>query len=77
MEVLTEIAVGYNTVLGVIETKIVGMQYVPGDKKCRSVVYLERQHDNQFDQHAIIVTDQEGRPVGYLRRTVASWLAPL
>ena len=66
-----------NHFLGEIETEIVGRQHhkakvFPGEQ-----VNLERQAKNAHDRRAILVENGQFDPVGYLPRSMASWLAPL
>ena len=66
-----------NHFLGEIETEIVGRQYhkakvFPGEQ-----VNLERQAKNARDRRAILVENGRFDPLGYLPRSMASWLAPL
>ncbi len=66
-----------DSLLGEIETEIVGMQYHeakidPGDQ-----VNLERDSKNRHDRRAIRVEIGCHEPVGYLPRKAVSWLAPL
>ena len=42
----------------------------------RELVQLRREPDNPADANAILVETQNGRPVGYIRRELASYLAP-
>jgi len=65
------------SLLGEIESEIVGMQYHkarihPGER-----VNLERESKNTQDRRAIRVENGHFEPVGYLPRKTASWLAPL
>ena len=66
-----------DSLLGEIETEIVGMQYHqsqidPGDQ-----VNMERESKNRHDRRAIRVETGCHEPLGYLPRKSASWLAPL
>ena len=66
-----------DSLLGEIETEIVGRQYhaakiLPGDQ-----VNLERDSKNRHDRRAIRVETGCREPVGYLPRRAISWLAPL
>ncbi len=66
-----------NHFLGEIETEIVGRQHhtakvFPGEQ-----VNLERQTKNTHDRRAILVENGQFDPVGYLPKSMASWLALL
>ncbi len=63
--------------LGEIKTEIVGMQQYnskidPGER-----INLEREAKNAHDRRAICVENGHFEPVGYLPKSMASWLAPL
>jgi hypothetical protein len=40
-------------------------------------VYFVRERQNPYDSNAISVTDREHRPLGYLKREVSQWFAPI
>ena len=66
-----------DSLLGEIETEIVGTQYhaakiAPGDQ-----VNMERDSKNRHDRRAIRVETGLHEPVGHLPRKAVSWLAPL
>jgi hypothetical protein len=66
-----------DSLLGEIETEIVGMQYhkariLPGEQ-----INLERESKDADDRRAIRIENGHCEPVGYLPRKTASWLVPL
>ncbi len=66
-----------NPFLGEIETEIIGMQHHKAKIDPGEQINLERQAKNTHDRHAIRVENGHDEPVGYLPKSVASWLAPL
>jgi hypothetical protein len=63
--------------LGEIETEIVGFQHHDAMVQPGEQVHFEREPDNIHDTSAIWVKDASSRPVGYVPRNVAAWLASL
>ena len=63
--------------LGEIETVIVGMKHRKAHITGEEHANLEREPENLHNQHAIRVENGRFEQVGYLPRSVASWLAPL
>ena len=66
-----------NPFLGEIETEIVGMQYHKARIHPGEQINLERESKNAHDRRAIRVENGHFEPVGYLPKSMASWLAPL
>lgn len=66
-----------DSLLGEIETEIVGMQYHKARVQPGERVNLERDSKNTHDRRAIRVENGHFIRVGYLPRKAASWLAPL
>ena len=63
--------------LGEIETEIVGMQQYNSKIDSGERINLEREAKNAHDRRAICVENGHFEPVGYLPKSMASWLAPL
>ena len=63
--------------LGEIETEIVGMQYHKARIHPGEQINVERESKNTHDRRAIRVENGHFEPVGYLPKSMASWLAPL
>ena len=66
-----------NPFLGEIETEIVGMQHHKAKVDPGEQISLEREAKNIHDRRAIRVENGHDEPVGYLPKSMASWLAPL
>lgn len=66
-----------NPFLGEIECEIVGMQHHKAKIDPGEQINLERESKNAHDRHAIKVANGQLEPVGYLPKSMASWLAPL
>ena len=66
-----------NPFLGEIESEIVGMQNHKAKVLPSEQINLEREAKNTHDWRAIRVENGQFEPVGYLPKTMASWLAPL
>jgi hypothetical protein len=66
-----------NHFLGEIETEIVRRQYHKAKVQPGEQVNLERQTKNAHDPRAIRVENGQFEPVGYLPKSMSSWLAPL
>ncbi len=66
-----------NPFLGEIEAEIVGMQHHEARIHPGEQINLEREPKNTHDRHAIKVANGKLEPVGYLPKSMASWLAPL
>lgn len=63
--------------LGEIESRITGMSRCEGRVGPGERVHLRRVPDSRRDRCWIEVEGDDGRPLGYLPRRIASWLAPL
>ena len=66
-----------NPFLGEIETEIVGMQHRTTKIDPGEQINVERESKNTHDRRAIRVENGHNEPVGYLPKSMASWLAPL
>ena len=66
-----------NSLLGEIETEVVGMQHHKAKLRPGEQVNLERESKNSHDRCAVRVENGHFEPVGYLPKKMASWLAPL
>lgn len=70
-------AVKGEKLLGIIQTKAVGLQYYDGGVTPGMQVILEREKDNVHDKNSVRVENAAFDPVGHLPRKTAAWLAPL
>ncbi|KAK9386747.1 SNF2 family N-terminal domain-containing protein [Lipomyces mesembrius] len=66
---------GYEALLGVLDTKIVGLQYYNGAILSGDMVNVVRDKYNQYDKNAFRVDNIDGRQVGHLPRDIAGKLA--
>ena len=64
-----------NPLLGEIETQIVGMQCHKARIHPGEQINTERESKNTHDRRAIRVENGHFEPVGYLPKSMASWLA--
>ena len=68
---------GKETLLGILDSAVVGLQYHHGKAIPGEEVYLEREPENTHDPRAVRVDTQDFDSLGYLPRRDAAWLAPL
>lgn len=61
---------------GILDTKIVGVQYYRGLANPGEYVILRRQPSNQYDSNAICVENVQRQQIGHIPRDVAKKLAP-
>ena len=66
-----------NSLLGEVETEIVGMEHHKARLHPGEQVNLDRESENAHDRFAVRVENGRFEPVGYLPKKMASWLAPL
>jgi len=61
---------------GIVESRIVGLQYYDGIASLGEQVILTRQPENEYDANAIRVDNVQGNQIGHIPRAAASKLAP-
>ncbi|KAK9240018.1 SNF2 family N-terminal domain-containing protein [Lipomyces kononenkoae] len=66
---------GHDVLLGVLDTKIVGLQYYHAVFRSGDIVNVVRDKDNPHDKNAFRVDNIDGRQVGHLPRDLAAKLA--
>ena len=63
---------GKETLLGILDSAVVGLQYHHGEAAAGEEVYLEREPENTHDPRAVRVDTQDFHALGYLPRRDAA-----
>ncbi|TAQ88339.1 hypothetical protein B7494_g3355 [Chlorociboria aeruginascens] len=63
------------TIVGVIDTKIVGVRYYTGHASLGEAVLIKREPSNQYDSNAIRIDNVQGNQIGHIPKVLAEKLA--